>query len=151
MEEQNSEALKLQEYWKQSLVEYSSDSSKLHEYLKKNLVDFPTGDKKLKMFKFRYEMIDRVTWFDRLFARMVILHENIWLVYVLGGWEEAKLAICHFLLLFWLLGSTSEAVYMGLHVKRLFRIGEATVNNHSDITSYLLERIEKRSLYFNCI
>ena len=56
MEEQNSEALKLQEYWKQSLVEYSSDSSKLHEYLKKNLVDFPTGDQELKMFKFRYEM-----------------------------------------------------------------------------------------------
>ena len=56
MEEQNSEALKLQEYWKQSLVEYSSDSSKLHEYLKKNLVDFPTGDEELKMFKFRYEM-----------------------------------------------------------------------------------------------
>ena len=56
MEEQNSEALKLQEYWKQSLVEHTSDSSKLHEYLKQNLVDFPTGDEELKMFKFRYEM-----------------------------------------------------------------------------------------------
>ncbi|XP_020627779.1 acyl-CoA dehydrogenase family member 11-like isoform X2 [Orbicella faveolata] len=53
MEEQSSEALKLQEYWKQSLVEYTSDSSKLHEYLKQNLVDFPTGDEELKMFKFR--------------------------------------------------------------------------------------------------
>ena len=71
MEEQSSEALKLQEYWKQSLVEYTSDSSKLHEYLKQNLVDFPTGDEELKMFKFRYEMkwtgSGRVTWFDRLF------------------------------------------------------------------------------------
>lgn len=147
MEEQNSEALKLQEYWKQSLVEYSSDSSKLHEYLKKNLVDFPTGDKELKMFKFRYEMkwtSDRsghLIWpivrsdGYTAWSHSIAKFGNIWLVYVLGGWEEAKLAICHFLLLFWLLGSTSEAVYMGLHVKRLFRIGEATVNNHSDITS----------------
>jgi len=56
MEEQNSEALKLQEYWKQNFVEYTSDSSRLREYLKQNLVDFPTGDEELKMFKFRYEM-----------------------------------------------------------------------------------------------
>jgi len=56
MEEQNSDALKLQEFMKQSMVEYTSDSSKLHEYLKQNLVDFPTGDEELKMFKFRYEM-----------------------------------------------------------------------------------------------
>lgn len=56
MEEQNSDdsdAQKLQEFLKQSMVEYTSDSSKLHEYLKQNLVDFPTGDEELKMFKFR--------------------------------------------------------------------------------------------------
>ena len=53
MEEQNSDAQKLQEFMKQSMVEYTSDSSKLHEYLKQNLVDFPTGDEELKMFKFR--------------------------------------------------------------------------------------------------
>ena len=53
MEEQNSDALKLQEFMKQSMVEYTSDSSKLHEYLKQHLVDFPTGDGELKMFKFR--------------------------------------------------------------------------------------------------
>lgn len=56
MEEQNSDdsdAQKLQEFVKQSMVEYTSDSSKLHEYLKQNLVDFPTGDEELKMFKFR--------------------------------------------------------------------------------------------------
>lgn len=56
MEEQNNDAAKLQEYWKQTMVECASDSSTLHEYLKQNLVDFPTGDEELKMFKFRYGM-----------------------------------------------------------------------------------------------
>lgn len=54
MEEQDSEYdLKIQEFMKQSMVEYTADSSKLHEYLKQNLVDFPTGDGELKMFQFR--------------------------------------------------------------------------------------------------
>jgi len=54
MDEQNSEyALKIQEFIKHSMVEYTADSSKLHEYLKQNLVDFPTGDEELKMFQFR--------------------------------------------------------------------------------------------------
>ena len=45
MDEQNSEySLKIQEFMKHSMVEYTADSSKLHEYLKQNLVDFPTGE-----------------------------------------------------------------------------------------------------------
>ena len=54
MEEQDAEALKLREYWKQVMEDYTSDSSKLHEYLKENMTDFPAGDGELQIFKFRY-------------------------------------------------------------------------------------------------
>ena len=58
MEDHDTEALKLQEYWKQVMEEYTSDSTKLHEYLKQNMAHFPAGDGELQIFKFRYGILN---------------------------------------------------------------------------------------------